>query len=150
MKVPLLGDCLTDSFKHIRAKLRTIATFGVVGVMATLTHFVVGLSLTSWDVMIPFWANIVAFVAAFGISYVGHRTYTFRSGANHAYALPRFFAVACGGLVLNQIIVFLTVNLLGFLYWQALIIIVLMVPIVVYAAGRFWVFAPPRKPTDHG
>jgi len=120
--------------------LYKLFAFGCVGVAATLTHFAVGLGLVGAGIATPFYANIIAFLTAFGVSYVGHRRFTFQSTTNHKTALPRFFAVAAGGLILNQIIVYLVVNLLDQSYILALIIVVSIVPVLIYQAGRFWVF----------
>ena len=119
---------------------RSLAAFGVVGVMATAVHFAVGLSLVGAGLMRPFTANIVAFLTAFGVSYAGHRRFTYRSSAPSSRALPRFFVVAALGLFLNQVIVYLCVDMLGWSYLAALLIVVSTVPAAIYVIGRYWAF----------
>jgi putative flippase GtrA len=123
-----------------RVALSGLVAFGLVGAAATATHFAVGLTIVGLGMAAPFGANIVAFLTAFAVSYAGHRRFTFRSRVEHARALPRFFAVAAGGLALNQLIVYLWVDVLGRSYLGALFIVVCAVPGLVYLAGRFWAF----------
>jgi putative flippase GtrA len=123
-----------------RPSLSGLVAFGLVGSAATATHFAVGLTIVGLGIAAPFGANIVAFLTAFAVSYTGHRRFTFESTAGHAHALPRFFAVAAGGLALNQAIVYLCVDVLGRSYLLALVIVVSIVPGLIYLAGRFWAF----------
>jgi putative flippase GtrA len=132
---------MTRALPDLRPLRARLVAFGLVGAAATATHFVVGLSIVGLGMAEPFGANVVAFLTAFAVSYIGHRRFTFRSGAAHAQALPRFFAVAAGGLALNQIIVFSWVDLLGLSYVLALVIVTSVVPTVTYLAGRFWAFS---------
>lgn len=120
--------------------VRSICAFGIVGVVATLTHAAVGLGLVNSGTMEPFNANIIAFSAAFLVSYFGHRRHTFQSSVRHSRALPRFFAAAVLGLVLNQVIVFVCVGKLNLGYGTALVVVVTLVPAVVFVLGRFWAF----------
>lgn len=122
------------------ARMRRLATFGGVGIVATLTHVAVGLSLVGAGLLAPFGANIVAFLTAFLVSYFGHKTWSFRSNAGHMRAAPRFFAVAVLGLILNQVIVYGIVDLLGLSYALALAVIIASVPVIVYALSSLWAF----------
>lgn len=117
----------------------SLMAFGAVGVLATIVHFVVGLGIVGAGLMSPFNANILAFLTAFGVSYVGHRRFTYASTAPAARTLPRFFLVAVLGLGLNQVIVYLLVDVLGWSYLAALVVVVSLVPAVVYVIGR-WAF----------
>lgn len=119
---------------------QSIFAFGTVGLLATLTHVATGLALVEAGLLRPFSANLVAFLAAFGLSYLGHRRFTFRSDVAHARALPKFFATVIAGLVLNQSIVYVAVTLLGWPYIAALALVVTVVPVAVYLALRDWTF----------
>ena len=123
-----------------RVALSGLVAFGLVGVVATATHFAVGLTIVGLGIAAPFNANIVAFLTAFLVSYIGHRRFTFESAARHLHALPRFFTIASGGLVLNQIIVYCCVDIFGLSYLLALFVVVSTVPGLIYLAGRYWAF----------
>lgn len=119
---------------------RSFFAFFVVGVLATAVHFLVGLGLVNATRMTPFSANIFAFLSAFLVSYFGHSRFTYKSTAPASRSLPRFFAVASGGLFLNQAIVYLAVDVLGWQYITALVIVVSTVPVIIYFLGRVWAF----------
>jgi putative flippase GtrA len=118
-----------------------VMVFGAVGVAATVTHVLLALALTGFAGMRPFEANALGYLAGFLVSYSGHHRVTYRSSAAHRRALPRFLAVSGGGLVLNQLIVYAVVNVLGLSYGLALAIILATVPALTFMAGRYWAFA---------
>ncbi len=109
--------------------------------LASTVHAAVGIALVRSGLLAPFSANVVAFLTAFFVSYFGHRNWTFRSGSSHAGAMSRFFVVAVSGLAMNQLIVFVIVDLCGLRYELALAIVFLTVPPTTYILARFWAFA---------
>lgn len=73
--------------------------FGFVGGLATITYA----TLTTLVVgagMAPVPASVLAYGAGGIVSYVGHKTVTFRSSADHASELPKFVATFAAGLAL--------------------------------------------------
>ena len=122
------------------AGLRRVAVFGGVGLLATAVHVVTGLTLAGGLGLRPLTANFCAFCAAFAVSYLGHHRLTFRSGAAHLRAAPRFLAVALAGLALNQLIVFAVVDLWGRSCALALALVILTVPALTFALARLWAF----------
>ncbi len=137
---------VNDPIKH--KELRGFVAFGCVGIAATAVHTCIGLALVWSDLASPFIANFIAFSTAVSVSYVGHRTFTFQSTRRHQEALPRFFAVALFGLLLNQIMVWGLVDVLGMAYPVVLALIFVSVPIAVYILSRTWAFAEPRSKSD--
>ena len=122
------------------ALLRQVIRFGLVGIAATATHAGVAVALVE-AVSLPFlWANALAYGCAVGVSYGGHRVWTFDSRGAHRVQLPRFVAVSLGGLALAQAIGWAVHNALGLPYGVALACVVVGVPTATFAAHRFWVF----------
>ncbi|MDV6319650.1 GtrA family protein [Chromohalobacter sp. HP20-39] len=119
----------------------TAARFGLVGGIATAVHLLVaGVLLGFWSEMSEFAANLMAFLAAFQVSLIGHRRITFRRRGR----ARRFFLVAALGFALNNgvLAALLAVTpLSGFL---AVAIATLMVPVLTYLASRFWAFREPH------
>ncbi|WP_419307932.1 GtrA family protein [Chromohalobacter israelensis] len=115
----------------------TAARFGLVGIAATGVHLLVaGVLLGTWPSMSEFLANVVAFLAAFQVSLMGHRRVTFRRRGR----AKRFFLVALAGFVLNNGVLgtlLATTPVQGFL---AVAIATLTVPVLTYLASRFWAF----------
>jgi putative flippase GtrA len=85
-----------------------LARFGVIGLLAAATHYVIAISLTGGDHVPAAWANLIAFVTAFWVSYFGHRYFSFDAGdVAHTQTLPRFILVAVLGFVFNETLLLL-------------------------------------------
>lgn len=113
--------------------------FGIVGVTATLCYFLLGL-LFFYVCKLPLLvANTLAYVLSFFVSYFGQSLWTFKARGQHAVMLPKFAATQGFGLLLNTLIVEVEVRL-SIPYALAMIIACALVPVVVYAVCKFWVF----------
>ncbi len=119
--------------------------FAAVGVLATLSHAAIGLALAEGMGLPALWANFPAFGAAVLVSYFGNLAWTFGLGDEGLARLPRFLVIAVAGLFFNQLIVFAAVDLLGWSYRLALVVVVLVVPLLTFIMSRRWVFAAPVK-----
>lgn len=129
------------------SRLRRMARFAVVGAAATATHVSVGLMLAEGLGLAPFWANLSAFATAVLVSYAGNLVWTFGMATEGLGRLPRFVALALCGLVANQTIVFVAVDLASWSYRVALAVVVLVVPVLTYLASCRWVFRPALPST---
>lgn len=116
------------------------ARFLVVGGLATAVHIVTALGLHHFARMAPHPSNLVAFLVACCVSYFGNWLWTFGSVSDHGYALPRFLIVAISGFCVNQLVVFLIVDILHHPFWIAIIPAVAVVPAVTFWLNRTRVF----------
>jgi len=119
------------------------ARFGVVGVLATLTHIAVAIAIVELVALPVFWANIGAFCVAAFVSYGGNHRWTFGRSGCHARYLPRFLSIAGLGLALGQIMVW-AITEAGGHYRVAIVTVAVTVPVFTFLASRFFVFAEPR------
>jgi len=88
--------------KSLTETIGQLIRFGVIGVIAAITHYCIAIFLISKD-MPAAWANLIAFVIAFWVSYLGHRYFSFDAGdVSHQQTLPRFILVAVLGFILNE------------------------------------------------
>jgi putative flippase GtrA len=123
------------------------ARFGGVGMAATATHAVMFMVFIELVGLAPLVANFAAFGIAVLVSFLGHFHWTFRNEtAGHDWqqqrtAFVKFALVALAGLTLNSLAVILVVNLLALPYQYALILMVCIVPLLVFALSKFWAFA---------
>lgn len=93
--------------------LGQLIRFGLVGGLATLVHMLVGVSLIGAGIAALF-ANLVAFLVAFGVSFIGHYGFSFpEKAASLSSAFRRFILVAIGGFLINE-------SLLALYLWLAL------------------------------
>ena len=130
--------------------MSSLAWFGLVGAAAAAVHMgVVWLLVSQWQVP-ALAANVLGFVLAFGVSFVGHHRLSF--GAQQAsakQALPRFAAVALLGFVSNEALYAVLLGA-GIEYRLALFLVLLAVAAMTWLLSRFWAFrgtdASPARP----
>lgn len=113
--------------------------FGIVGGISTVTYWCIALGL-KWGGLLPvLLTNALAYGIGFGVSYLGHRTWTFHSRGSHRSELPKFALTQGIGLMLNTAIIAMLMHW-GSPYTPAMVIATFCVPVVVYFISRFWVF----------
>ena len=133
-----------SSARHSGARpvrVREVVAFGAVGATAFLVHFAVVAATVPLG-LAPLVANVLGFLAAFAVSFVGHGRWSFPAeGRPVAPALKRFAVVAVGGFVLNEsaYAVLLRETMLD--YRLALFIVLSAVAGLTWLAGRYWAFA---------
>jgi len=120
--------------------------FGLVGVGAMLVHMAVVWQLVESMAFAPLRANVVGFLVAFGVSYLGHGRLTFRGhGTEVGASLPRFFLVASLGFAVNQGAYALLLAYFGPQRYLPLLAMVLVgVAALTFVLSRFWAFSSPR------
>jgi putative flippase GtrA len=121
--------------------VKRIAVFGIVGVAASVVHYLVALGAMRLGAGTIFLANLAGFCAAFALSYVGHYHLTFTASAAHRQALPRFFATALIGLAINTLVLALLVWLTGAENIRFVAIAILVAAGSVFLLSRRWAFA---------
>ncbi len=119
---------------------KQIVRFIFVGGAAFGVHF----SIVSIIVPLgahPLAANVAGFLLAFGVSYLGHRHWTFpsASSARHA-ALMRFFFVAVSGFALNEALYWFLLTATVLDYRTALVIVLAAVAVVTFTVSKLWAF----------
>ncbi|EKV32791.1 hypothetical protein C882_1629 [Caenispirillum salinarum AK4] len=120
-----------------------IARFGVVGLAATAVHYLT--ALAALPVAPPLYANVVGFLTAVAVSWIGHSRWTFRAaadgtGAGAAARLPRFVATVIGGFSMSQGTLWLVERFDALPDALALMVAVGVVPPTTYLLNKYWVF----------
>lgn len=114
--------------------------FSAVGLMATALHYAVALSLLWFLSVNPQTANLVAFLTAFGFSYICHSRFTFRSAKAARSSGPRFLITAGSAYLISAAVLAVLAGSTNLSQTVQLIIAAGVIPMVTYLAGRFWVF----------
>lgn len=124
--------------------------FLVVGACAALVHFLVLVSIVSFTSITPAWANTMAFLVAFSVSFLGHFYLTFsQSNSSSKYqpwhqSLPflgKWFASSVAGFIANQALFLFGLNLFGERYYILVWLIVTgVITIMTFTLGKFWAF----------
>ncbi len=120
--------------------------FLVVGATAALVHFLLLVVCVQLVHITPIWANVIAFLFAFVVSFAGHFHLTFSSKDRSVKndwltSLPKWFASSVGGFLLNQGLFVLGIHWLGD-SWYALIwfVVTAIVTVITFALGKLWAF----------
>ena len=123
-----------------------LAKFGVVGIVATMSYYLVALLLSQFVGV--FWANVVGYAGGMCVSYLGHHRLTFAATKDvvpHGQAISRFAAGSGFAFIMSQIILYAAVKLLQLPDWLGLGLVVITVPLITFLLYQFWVFAPSDK-----
>jgi putative flippase GtrA len=118
--------------------------FIAVGTTAAAVHWsVVWLAVERLGLQ-PLGANVLGWMIAFGVSFSGHRHWTFAatSGLGTGQSLWRFGLVSLGGFVLNELSYAAVLHLGGVRYDVALGLVLVGLAGVTFAVSRWWAFRP--------
>lgn len=125
--------------------IKVLMRFAISGGLATAIHSILFVGLIEWFSMRPLFAAGVAFSVALLVSYGMNYHWTFSVSGPHRVMLPRFVAVAILGLCLNLGITYTVVDVLGYWYGYALLLVVTFVPLMTFVLSKFWVFSAEEQ-----
>jgi len=128
----------------LSSELSKLMRFGLVGVLATLTHLVVGNFTQFMTSLVPQICSFFGFVVAFLVSYLGHFHFTFRDQSKtlsvSGKPLVRFAAIAIFGFLISLIVLTtLDYYSLGNSIYR-LSFSILVIPILTFLLSNFWAF----------
>lgn len=133
--------------KHLWRELMLAARFAIVGVLATATHVLLVWWLMHVLAMPPQWANFLAFLGAFGVSFLGNYHFTFGAPGKWQAALPRFLGTSLAAYGLNALTLAALLHMGQVAPFTAALIAAACVPGFSFAASRLWVFRVPPSPS---
>lgn len=117
--------------------------FVVVGCTAALVHWGVVKLAVEQAGLRPLLANVLGWSIAFGVSYGGHRRWTFsatRGQRSSRSALPRFLLVSATGFLLNEAAYATALQWPGVRYDLALAVVLVLVAGFTFVMSRWWAF----------
>lgn len=113
--------------------------FLMVGGIAALVHLLIVLGLVSHWQIHPLIANVIAFLIAFHVSFLGHKHLTFsKLKEQKQLSLPHFFIVAASAGIVNECLYFLILRYTQLNYLVALILVLGMVSVYSYVVSKCW------------
>lgn len=119
------------------SSVKELARFGLIGVLATATHIVIAESVRYGLSAPAHLASFCGFVPAFGVSYLGHRYFTFAGSGAKGASLPKFLAIALSGF-LASLLALTAVKPLFPVF--ALTLSILAIPAITFVLAKFWAF----------
>ena len=124
---------------HKRELLRQILVFGVVGVCATLTHYLVALGSVTYLSIPVYLANLLGYLTAVGVSLYGHARFSFKMTVNKSL-LNKFILVSVGTFLGSEILLFVMESELSLPHEISLGVVVVTIPVISFILNKFWVF----------
>ncbi len=122
------------------AHIFQLARFTTTGAAAALTHYSIVMLLFKRNIALQY-ANLIAFLLAYWVSYFGHRIFTFKAQhIAHRQTLPKFTLVAGLGFLFNE-----SFLLLSNLYFSSPVstlvcVAIVLTSIVTFLLNRFFAF----------
>jgi len=122
------------------AHIFQLARFTTTGAAAALAHYSIVMLLFKRNIALQY-ANLIAFLLAYWVSYFGHRIFTFKAQhIAHRQTLPKFTLVAGLGFLFNE-----SFLLLSNLYFSAPVstlvcVAIVLTSIVTFLLNRFFAF----------
>lgn len=133
---------LSSSLVRGRPSLRELSTFCIVGAVAFAVHFSVVVAIVPLGIT-ALLANVLGFLCAFCVSFLGHNHLTFPAAGNRDRwrAMHRFARTALLGFVGNETLYWLLLRTTDLPYQLSLAIVLAVVAAVTLALSKFWAFA---------
>lgn len=125
-------------------EVRLGARFGIIGALATLTHFAVLAAMLGLTIAGPVLANTVAYIMALGVSFFGHHFWTFRASGALLPSFLRFLGASGGAFLISTLLLVLLIRVFGVPDTIAAFVAAASIPIMTYSASRLWVFRHRR------
>ncbi|NTF17714.1 GtrA family protein [Agrobacterium rubi] len=114
-----------------------VSRFAAVGVVASGVHLLVAGGILAVSSSTPtMLANMIAFVAAFSVSFVGHERFTFQKSGRRI----RFFGASLCGLAINSASTMTMEKLTSMKPIYCISTGMLVAAICTFAASKLWVF----------
>lgn len=124
--------------------LGQLLRFGLVGILATIVHMIIGFLLiqAGWH---PMLANTCAFIIAFFVSFVGHLGFSFADQkTSFSRSLSRFVVVGLFGFSVNQLILAVLIALALTTDTVSLLISTSCAAFVTFGLSKVWAFRSER------
>lgn len=115
--------------------------FGLVGIFATAVHITIATLLLMHSEVNLIAVNTLAFLTAFGVSFLGNYLWTFRAPGSPRRAILRFFLIAVGAYAANTMLLLFLTSQRWLSTFESMIISATIVPIISFSLSRVWGFS---------
>lgn len=112
--------------------------FAIIGVCASGIHTIVAVICIKYFIVLPHWANGIAFVVANVISYIFNTVWSFSTRLS-GYTFFKFFLVSVLGFFLTLMIAWCA-DQLGLHYLIGILCVIFMVPLVTFTLHNLWTY----------
>jgi len=141
------GYVLNKSVKMKQETRSIVFRFAVVGTIVAACYVILYLTLLAMGLSQPF-ANIVAFLTAVAIQYVGQALWTFRRSLAIPRQIGRFLGTIGLGLVVSALITSVLGPSFGWSSWVSAVLVTLVLPVQNFIFFRIWVFTETETSSE--
>lgn len=120
-------------------RLREVIAFGFVGGMATVTHYVCAMASNELLSTPLYLANLIGYLCAVGVSFVGHSKVTFQQDMSQAL-FRRFCIMSVTTFGLSELLLWFLESGLQLQARIVMLIVVVTIPAISYLLNKFWVY----------
>lgn len=120
-------------------KLREIIAFGLVGGLATVTHYVCAMISNEWLAVELYLANLIGYLCAVGVSFIGHSKMTFQMDMSRAL-FRRFFLMSVATFGFSELLLWCLETGLELPARIVMLVVVITIPVISYLLNKFWVY----------
>lgn len=120
-------------------RLREVIAFGFVGGLATVTHYVCALTANEWLQLPLYLANLIGYLCAVGVSFIGHSKVTFQVDMSHSL-FRRFCLMSVATFGLSEVLLWSLESGLELQSRIVMLIVVVTIPAISYLLNKFWVY----------
>lgn len=129
--------------KIIRNNFREVFFFGVVGILATLTHYFCALVSHEKLLISIYIANLIGYLCAVAVSFIGHSLLTFNVGLKLKFLGP-FILVSVSTFFVSECVLWVLQDVMRLDPRISIAIIVITIPVISYILNKFWVYKSHR------
>lgn len=127
-----------------RSIVLQIASFGIVGLIATITHIMIAWTASSALGTHFALSNLIGAIAGFVLSFFGNACVTFRTPQSLIRSAPRYFLLMIVSFILTSaIMAFVESHDLPLSLYALMVLCV--VPPTSFLLAKLWVFAPGSR-----
>ncbi|KTD74707.1 GtrA family protein [Legionella waltersii] len=111
----------------------------IIGTSAAAVNILIVGLLVHFISISPLLANVLGFLIAFNVSYLGHKRYTFSNlDDQKELKLMHFFIVAASAGLLNEALYYLFLEYTSIHYLVSLTLVLVLVAVYNFVVSRFW------------
>lgn len=132
-----------NSAEPLRTSIWQFLSFVLVGAAGTVLHYLTLSTLVLYGLLTPGTASFVGACVGASVNYWLNYRFTFASTRKHSEMMPRFFAVAAVGAVVNGVIVS-QLSGFGMHFLIAQVIATGVILVSNFLISKKWIFQKPK------
>ncbi|MGD8911928.1 MAG: GtrA family protein [Candidatus Thiodiazotropha sp.] len=123
---------------------RQVFYFGVVGISATLTNYLIAVLCYEYVGLNIYASQLVGYCLAVMVSLFGHSKFTFNTQLTTGVFL-RFITVSLTTLALSEVLLHFLETSFSLSHRVSLMVVVIFIPVITFFLSKLWVFSERKN-----